>query len=120
MPTFYDICYRDLKLLYELYFSIQCMGSHAVHGTWTDLKLHYLKQENDEFILRDHDVVPHENLFTFTPLNIIMALNSFIDYIFTDIQIIDAFRMVLNGIQEEIIKIERISAESDFKIIKNC
>ncbi len=53
--------YTDLGMPDGAYTVIQRMGSHAVHGTWTDLLHNYLNRTIDgSFTLRDHNVPTHQ------------------------------------------------------------
>src|SRR5262249_3797542 len=47
--------YRDLELDEYYYLAFQRIGSHSVHGTWSDLYAYYLEQADDgRFYLQDH------------------------------------------------------------------
>ncbi len=53
LPNLRDMC-RDLGYPHDVYVGVQRMGSHAVHGTWSDLLAHYVQQEEDgSFRLQD-------------------------------------------------------------------
>ena len=60
LPDQWSMC-RDIRLSVEFYIGTQGMGAHEVHGTWTSLRNHYLRQdEHGEYYLRDHDVHHHD------------------------------------------------------------
>ncbi len=81
LPDLWSMC-RDCGLSEKFYIGTQRMGSHEVHGTWTSLSSHYLRQDkNGEYHLRDHNVRPHENQFMVIPMVILETLKRFIEYV---------------------------------------
>jgi len=105
---------RDLGVEREMYTAIQRMGSHSVHGTWTDLYLHYLRIEDGEFRLRDHDVATHHNQFVFTILMVLWALRDFM--LFMCVDAADSAPMLehLDECQNQVIAIDRLDHGDDF------
>ncbi|MFC1918614.1 DUF5677 domain-containing protein [Chloroflexota bacterium] len=84
LPNLQSMC-CDVGLSEKFYIATQRMGSHEVHGTWTALRGHYLKQDADgEYSPRDHDVPPQENQFMVIPLVILDTLKQFIEYVILD------------------------------------
>jgi len=84
LPDLWSMC-RDIGLSERFYIGTQRMGSHEVHGTWTSLRSHYLRQdEHGEYYLRDHNVRPHENQFIAIPIVILETLNRFMEYVVPD------------------------------------
>ncbi|MBA7689365.1 hypothetical protein ES703_97871 [subsurface metagenome] len=81
LPDLWSMC-RDIRLSVGFYIGTQRMGSHEVHGTWTSLRSHYLRQdEHGEYYLRDHNVRPHENQFMVIPIVILETLKRFMEYV---------------------------------------
>ena len=63
LPNLRDM-HKDLFFHDLFYTATQRVGSHAVHGTWTDLFCYYLeKDESGKLTLRDHPVRPGEDEF---------------------------------------------------------
>ncbi len=110
--------HRDLKLDDIFYTITQRMGSHGVHGTWTDLIVHYLeKDESDEFKLRDHNVRPHENEFILISLIIVDTLWRYIEYLSIDAGTTEAFRNFFEDIRSEIAKIRDLVLGDDLEVV---
>jgi hypothetical protein len=81
LPDLWSMC-RDCGLSEKFYIGAQRMASHGVHGTWTSLRSHYLRQDKSgEYYLRDHNVRPHENQFMAIPLVILETLKRFMEYV---------------------------------------
>jgi hypothetical protein len=77
----------DMASLHQLtgherlvYVAIERMGSHAVHGSWTDLRTNYLEVEDEEFVLRDNDVPMDVNQFVAVSTFVLDALEAFITF----------------------------------------
>jgi len=74
-----------LKFPEGMYTAIQKMGSHSIHGTWTDLILHYLELDDQGAIhLRDHDVKTHHGQFVLIIYLVLRALKRFLLFMAAD------------------------------------
>ena len=115
LPDLWSMC-RDVGLSEKFYIGTQRMGSHAVHGTWTALRGHYLRQDADgEYSLRDHDVRPHENQFMVIPLVILDTLKKFIEYVVPDPTHREPIESILADANAEMLKLTQEIASPDFE-----
>lgn len=106
---------RDLGHERLMYVVAQRLGSHHVHGTWPSLLLHYLEvDDGGGFSVRDHDCETHPNQFVMTPLQVLGAVRSFIDYLIEG-EGAEAIVNLLDSIQKEILKINSEMVGSDFQ-----
>jgi len=115
LPNFYSMC-NDLKLGDLFYTAIQRMGSHAVHGTWSELVANYLRYENGKFHLRDHEIDTQDVQFIVAIRLVLGAMKYFLKYIITDVSVISDFVSAIESIDEEIVKIQHIAWASDFSV----
>jgi hypothetical protein len=79
-PDLKTIC-NKIGLSDDAYVSLQKMGSHAVHGSWTDLVVHQLEKEGDHWVPKDL-ASAHVNSFGIFPLLVIDALFDYINFLF--------------------------------------
>jgi len=115
LPDLWSMC-RDVGLSEKFYIGTQRMGSHEVHGTWTALRFHYLRQDTDgEYCLRDHDVRPHENQFMVMPLVILDTLKRFIEYIVPNPTHREPIESILAETRTEMLKLTHEITSSDFE-----
>ena len=115
LPDLWSMC-RDVGLSEKFYIGTQRMGSHEVHGTWTALRSHYLRQDADgEYCLRDHDVRPHENQFMVIPLVILETLKQFIEYVVPDPTHREPIESILAGTRTEMLKLTHEIVSPDFE-----
>jgi len=115
LPSF-DKMFEDIELSDRLYIAIQRMGSHAVHGTWSDLIFNYLKQDNNDQRLypRDHDVDTQDAQFITVIRFVIAAIKSFLSYVITDASDANEFTGILSDVDEKVIETQRLAWASDF------
>lgn len=114
LPTLSDMLKDINKEKYRLSYIVdQKMGSHSTHGTWTNLIKYYLVFENDEYKLRDHNVEIQQIQFI-SSLHVINALIAFVNYVFTDKEIIKNITGIFIEIQKEILDIYNNTRKSDF------
>ena len=100
------------------YTAIQRMGSHAVHGTWTDLCVCYLQYKNDgTFELRDHGIQSHHNQYVVISLLVLKALREFILSMTKDISYVNDILVRIGNIEKEIHAIDRLDYGSDFETV---
>ena len=96
--------YDDLQLGDLAYISIQRMGSHAVHGTWTDLTCNYLRQGKDgEFYVQDHDVDTAAEQYEIVAVLVLNAIGAFLRYVIADPAEVGDLLLDLEEIKAEII-----------------
>jgi len=99
-----------------MYVVSQRLGSHAVHGTWPSLLLHYLEMDEEGyFSLRDHDCDTHPNQFVMIPLQVLGAVKSFIIYAIETDEEAEPIVGLLDSVQEEIMDINAEMVGSDFE-----
>ena len=92
------------------------MGSHEVHGTWTALRGHYLRQdESGEYSPRYREVRPHENQFMVIPLVILETLKKFIEYVIPDPADKEPIETILTDTYNEMLKLTQEIVNSDFE-----
>ena len=117
LPDFKSQC-DDLRLGDMFYTSIQRIGSHSVHGSWSDICTYYVKFRDDgSFNMEDHNARPSENEFLYTPMFVIDASIDFLKYIAIKDCNIDLIIKELNGIKNQFLKIHSILAVDDMKEI---
>jgi len=114
LPDFASIC-RDLDFEDQFYLVVQRMGSHAVHGTWSDLLFNYLRYEEGQgFRPRDHDVETQDVQYIVVCRLVLAAIVSFIDYASRDADTAKGFRLIAEGIEAELVNIQDQAWGADF------
>ncbi len=114
LPDFATMC-RDLDLGGLFYTASQRMGSHAVHGTWSDLVFNYLSHEDDQgFRPRDHEVDTQDVQYISVSRLVLAAIASFLNYIAAKPSEVKDFISVLEGIEKKIVEIQDLAWPSDF------
>ena len=105
----------DLKFSEGMYTAIQRMGSHSIHGTWTDLILHYLELDNQgAILLRDHDVQTHHNQFVSIIHLVLSALNRFLLFMAADPSYVEEMISYLHELQKEVHTLDKEDYGKDF------
>ncbi len=98
-----------------MYVVGQRLGSHHVHGTWVSLQTHYLRQDKDgSYRPRGHDCDTHVNQLVWIPLCVVAALKAYCRYLMPGEEQEPAFLLLLRGIEQEIIGINRVVIGDDF------
>lgn len=116
LPDLWSMC-RDVGLSEKFYIGTQRMGSHEVHGTWTALRSHYLRQDADgRYRLRDHDVRPHENQFMVIPLIILDTLKQFIEYSVPNPTHREPIELIITESRTEMLKLTQEITSPDFEL----
>ncbi len=92
------------------YLAVQRMGSHSIHGTWTDLVQCYLIEEPETgyFLPRDLEIATHHNQFVMISLLVFDASRNFVKSVLHDstdsqeiLALIDAAFSAVSGIESE-------------------
>ena len=118
LPDFAQMC-KDLKLYDNFYTAIQRMGSHAVHGTWSELVFNYLKHEDGHFFPRDHEIETQDGQFVTIIRLVLGAMEAFLRYAISDVPDRSEIINTINNVDEKIMEIQRLAWDSDFSIINS-
>lgn len=114
LPDFASMC-NDLGFGDLFYIAIQRMGSHAVHGTWSDLVLNYLRLENGQRLCpRDHEIETQDVQFIAVIQLVLQAIKSFLKYVASDVSDMAELISIIESSSNEIAKIQDLSWEADF------
>lgn len=116
LPNFYSMC-DDLKLGDLFYTAIQRMGSHAVHGTWSELVANYLQHENGRFYPRDHEIDTQDVQFIVVIRLVLGAMERFLKHVLSDVSVVDDFVTAIESINKEVVDIQRMAWASDFDVL---
>ncbi len=108
---FNDLGYGDV-----LYTSIQRMGSHAVHGTWSELVFHYLEYEEERFYPRDHEIDTQDAQFIVIIHLVLGAMESFLRYVIADVSERSEIIDTIHEIDEKITEIQHLAWAPDFDV----
>lgn len=99
------------------YTAIQRMSSHAVHGTWSDLILNYLRHDDGQRLSpRDHEIDTQDVQFIMVIRLVLGAVKSFLNYVVSDVSEVSEFFAVINSTNEKLIEIQRLAWASDFNV----
>lgn len=116
LPDFANMC-DDLGFTDVFYTAIQRMGSHAVHGTWSDLIFNYLRHEDSKGLYpRDHDSDTQDVQFIVVIHVVLDAMKSFLNYVVSDKLEIKDFIATLEHVDEKIRDIQSLAWSSDFNV----
>lgn len=116
LPDFANMC-DDLGFIDIFYTAIQRMGSHAVHGTWSDLIFNYLRHDGDKrFYPRDHDSDTQDVQFIVVIYLVLDAMRSFLNYIVSEKSAIEDFIATIDHVGEKIREIQSLAWSSDFNV----
>jgi len=108
--------YRTLGLDESFYTGLQRMGSHAVHGTWSDLVFHYLTvQDGRGFRPRDHDVDTEDAQFIIVCRLVLSAMSSFLHYAAADPSELKEVISVFDQVREKLIEIQDMAWHDAFQ-----
>lgn len=97
------------------YVVSQKLGSHAVHGTWVDLYLNYLREDNEHLVPRDHDRPTHANQYVLVSVMVLESMKAFIQYASLDESVSKSFTELLDSIRDEILKIHHEALVNDYE-----
>jgi hypothetical protein len=114
LPDFASMC-NDLDFGDLFYTAIQRMGSHAVHGTWSELVFNYLRLENGQRLCpRDHEIDTQDVQFIVVIQLVLQAMKSFLKCVTSDVSDIAEFISTIESISNEIVEIQDLAWEADF------
>ena len=115
LPDFAQMC-KDVEFNEVVYTTIQRMGSHAVHGTWSELVFNYLRyDEGDQrFYPRDHEIETQDGQFIIIIRLVLGAMESFLRHVISDVSERSEIITTLNEVDEKIIEIQHLAWVSDF------
>lgn len=115
MPSFDKMC-KDLELDPIYYLLFQRQRSHSIHGSWTDLYLHYLRKDgNKGFVPRDHDVRIKAEQFLVVIRVLIETMTVYLKTLSTDAKHHDFIDAFFKEIKDKIMVIEGIEFKEDRK-----
>jgi hypothetical protein len=113
-PDFASMC-TILNFSDIFYTAIQRMGSHAVHGTWSDLVFNYLRHENGQRLYpRDHEIETQDVQFIVVIRLVLCAMKYFLNYVVSDFSEMSEFISAIDSIDEKMVEIQRLAWASDF------
>jgi hypothetical protein len=113
LPDFSNMC-EALGFNDVFYIAIQRMGSHAVHGTWSDLIFNYLRKGDDyRLIPRDHDSDTQDVQYIFISHVVLDAMKSFLNYVITTKSILEEFVTTIENVENKIIEIQNLAWPSE-------
>lgn len=115
MPNFYTICSDTGND--KTYITIQRMGSHAIHGTFTDLLFHYLENNDGVFSLKDNTDKPKDSYLTTPCLFLTIALEKYSTYIFDNLELISELKVFLKDVRMQIFANFNDLKSSDFDYV---
>jgi len=114
LPTLDLICV-DLKLPEGFYIAVQGMGSHPVHGTWTDLIRNYLIERDGVFKLRYEGVTTHHNQYVIVSRMVVRSIRTFLSHI-TDPEDVKGYHEAAAMADREIASLDQADQGNDFEI----
>ncbi len=112
--------FEDLGMPTISYTAIQRMGSHSIHGTWTDLILTYLTYDDEQgFSPRDHNCETQDVQFVQIIHLVLDAIKGFICYTLLDQTAIKHFLNVCDHVEKKMQEIQNLVWDSDFHVSSN-
>ena len=102
MPNLQQV-FREAGYEDELYIIVQRIGSHSIHGTWTDLLTFYIEDVGGRFVAQDTPGPrPPINHLVLAAQLVLDALMSYAEYMIAEPQLISAvqerLQQVLDGL----------------------
>jgi len=117
LPTARDMM-ASLEMDGVAYTAIQRLGSHSIHGTWTDLITHYLRVDDaGEFHLRDHDVATHHNQYVMVMLMVLHAARSFFLFMAHQPADVGEFVEYVRQMADDIVALDKMDVGTDFDTV---
>jgi len=97
------------------YIGLQRMGSHAIHGNWSDLVDCYLEPDPSGWLLpRDHNVETHHSQFVMVPVMVLSANREFLRAVAANAQDIEEIMSVIRIAWDGVRAIELEDSAADF------
>lgn len=115
LPDLASMC-NDLEYGDVLYTSIQRMGSHAVHGTWSELVFHYIKYEDERFYPRDHEIDTQDAQYIVIIHLVLGAIESFLKYVISDVLERSEIIATIHEVDQKITELQHLAWASDFNV----
>jgi hypothetical protein len=111
--------FENLELPKEFYTVIQRMGSHAVHGTWSELVFNYLNyDEINGFSPRDHEIDTQDAQYIVIIHLVLGAMESLLKFIINDVSERNEIIVTIKEIDNKIMDIQHLAWDTDFEINK--
>src|SRR5437867_7726333 len=118
-PTDLASIIKKLQLPRGLYTVTYKFGSHAAHGTWTDLLFHHLEPMGELFVPSQRDIAADENDLRMTCIFITDALRAFMFFLLgreeSDFYI--EFCGFCDSLVEELVRVQVLTAGRDFEFV---
>jgi len=99
----------------DLYVAVQKLGSHATHGTWLDLLLHYSDESNEMSSLNYDHVPPDEDGLRMSALLVNEACQKFINRVQPPQELLEYVLPKLAAAEAGLLESNRISYGCDFE-----
>ncbi len=115
LPDFASMC-NDLEYGDVFYTSIQRMGSHAVHGTWSELVFHYLKYDDERFCPRDHEVDTQDVQYIVIIHLVLGAMEAFMRYVTSDVSERSDIIATIHEVDQKITELQHLAWALDFSV----
>lgn len=87
------------------------MGSHAVHGTWSDLVLHHLQPVDDGFVVNPEWTVSDGQLLSPIALIVLKAARDYVAEFFECIADLQPLVQRIDDLMQRISKVELVRAD---------
>lgn len=115
MPDLKTIMLEHLGLTEEHYLGIQKAPSNFVHGSWNDLRSHYIRLGSDgKFVKKDVDeALVHPNVLTVCAIQVAQAARSAFSFLVGDPRLEDEFDDFLQEAEEAILSADSIKSKND-------
>lgn len=97
----------------------QKIGSHHVHGTWPSLWSHYLTEEDDVIVPRDHNCPTHINQYVYIPLVLLDSIKKYFEFLIIAQNEREQMIGVIDAISEELMTLFLDLSEPDREVISN-
>lgn len=105
---------NSLKLPDFFYMAGQRIGSHHVHGNWSSLLFHYLKEDEEHGLIpKDHDCESKIDQYLVISILVLESLKSFIIHVIYE-SYTEGFFQIFNGVEEELFEIYQEVVGDDF------
>ena len=119
MPDMKTIMTKSLGMEDAQYIGVQRMLSQFVHGTWSDLRSHYIeKQDNGTFRKKDVEEAPlHPNLLLLSAVVVSEAVQSVFRFFVGDDSLTYEFGLYVEAARQGVFEADKIKSLGDEDII---